>query len=99
MSATPDPAATAPPEADARPVDQALEGLGRSIARLESALSAREEQRVRTAADDASAAEADALRAEYDRLNAEYEQLRAVVGQVDGRLEGTVARLRAMLQG
>jgi len=113
VSASPDPTPTDQsalrPVADEtmRPVDMALEQLGLAIARLEAALSEREQDRAARDGTAAAAAETaarqdadlDALRQEYTRLHGEYEQLRTVVGQADGRLEGTVARLRALLEG
>jgi chromosome segregation ATPase len=79
-------------------VDEALEVLGKAINRLESAVAARADRLTRDEADsEATQRDVSALRDEYAALRGDYTQLRDVVEQVDGRLDGTVARLRALL--
>lgn len=87
-----------------QPVQSALEILGHAIDRLETALSGWEARTSGTVADASAETrrrEEDlaALRGEYEILRDEYGQLRHVVEKVDGRLDGTVNRLRAMLEG
>lgn len=87
-------------------VDEALQALGQAIARLEAAVTAREARLTEASAegeqderDEQDARARTALRQEYELLRNDYHELRQVVEQVDGRLEGTVTRLRALLEG
>jgi len=83
-------------------VDEALQALGQAIARLEAAVTAREARLAEDERDDRheqDARDRTALREEYELLRNDYHELRQVVEQVDGRLDGTVTRLRALLEG
>ncbi|WP_299442396.1 hypothetical protein [uncultured Rhodospira sp.] len=81
-------------------VDEALQALGQAIARLEAAVTAREARQAEASAEgDRDDQDRTALRQEYELLRNDYHELRQVVEQVDGRLDGTVARLRALLEG
>jgi len=80
-------------------VESALEALGNAIDRLDTALVSHtdewaEASEHQTRLDSHVAG----LRDEYDTLRGEYAQLREVVSEVNGRLDGTVSRLRALLQ-
>lgn len=88
----------------ALPIHGALEALGQAITRLEEALTRRQARETETEA--ASVVEGEqrardmaALRGEYESLRDEYGRLREAVELVDGRLDGTITRLRAMLEG
>ena len=80
-------------------VESALQALGRAIDRLDTALVAHADQRVEAAETQARLDHNIAdLRGEYDSLRGEYAQLRQVVTEVNGRLDGTVSRLRTLLE-
>jgi len=80
-------------------VESALQALGRAIDRLDTALVAHADQQVASAETQARLDRHLAgLRGEYESLRGEYAQLREVVTEVNGRLDGTVSRLRALLK-
>lgn len=80
-------------------VESALQALGRAIDRLDTALVAYADRQVDVAETQTRLDQhITGLRGEYDSLRGEYAQLRDVVTEVNGRLDGTVSRLRALLK-